>query len=87
MLVLISGGIDVSFPVVAAFSLYVSLLLFRKYYPKAPVYIVYLAGVFIGGLCGLLNGVLIALFRFPTLVVTLGTGGLISGFYVHLSRY
>ena len=80
LLVLISGGIDVSFPVVAAFSLYVSLLFFRKYYPEAPVYIVYFAGVFIGGLCGLINGVLIALFRFPTLVVTLGTGGLISGF-------
>ncbi len=80
LLVLISGGIDVSFPVVAAFSLYVSLLFFRRYYPEVPVFVVYLAGVFVGGLCGLLNGILIASFRFPTLVVTLGTGSLISGF-------
>lgn len=80
LLVLISGGIDVSFPVISAFSLYMSLLFFRVYYLESPLLVVYIAAMLIGALCGLFNGVLIAFYKFPTLVVTLGTSGLISGF-------
>ena len=79
LLVLISGGIDVSFPVVAAFSLYCTSLLYKGN-PDVSVIQIYLTGLVIGGLCGVLNGVLIALFEFPAMVVTLGTSSLLSGF-------
>lgn len=79
LVVLISGGLDVSFPVVAAFSLYVTSLLALSF-PDLSVFSIYLIGGLIGGAWGLLNGVLIAVYKFPAMVVTLGTSSLISGF-------
>lgn len=79
LVVLISGGLDVSFPVVAAFSLYVTSLIALSF-PELSVFSVYLIGGIIGGGWGLLNGVLIAVYKFPAMVVTLGTSSLISGF-------
>ncbi|RDG32376.1 ABC transporter permease [Oceanispirochaeta sp. M1] len=79
LLVLVSGGIDVSFPVVAAFSLYCSSLIYMGN-SDVSILQIYLTGMIIGALCGLLNGVLISLFNFPAMVVTLGTSSLLSGF-------
>lgn len=78
LLVLISGGIDVSFPVIAAFALYSTSLLIVNI--DIPVFMIFILGAFIGSVCGFLNGILIAHYNFPAMVVTLGMSGALAGF-------
>lgn len=79
LLVLISGGIDVSSPTIAIFAAYATVvLLLQAGTDVGPVAVFGLAMV-VGGLLGLLNGVVIARFRLPTLIVTLGTQGIFRG--------
>ena len=79
LLVLISGGIDVSFPAVAIFAAYttITLLLDGDLNPTPAA--VFGIAMVIGALLGLLNGVVIARFRLPTLIVTLGTQSIFKG--------
>lgn len=79
LIVIVSGGIDVSFAVVAIFSAYttVTLCLTTGFDPGVPA--IFLIAMTIGGLLGLINGVVIAGFRLPTLIVTLGTQGVFFG--------
>ncbi len=80
LVVLISGGIDVSFAAIGAFSMYVTskvLLALDFQGSAAPAFL--LAGV-IGLSLGLFNALFIAFFRLPTLIVTLGSASLFRGF-------
>ena len=79
LMVIVSGGIDVSFTAVASLAMYCTtvILLARNY--SGPVILPYLMGAILGLVMGLFNGILIAGFRFPTLVVTLGTSSLFIG--------
>ncbi len=80
LVVLVSGGIDVSFAAIGAFSMYVTskVLLALDFQGSAAVAFL-LAGA-IGMSLGLFNGIFIALFRLPTLIVTLGSASLFRGF-------
>jgi simple sugar transport system permease protein len=82
LLVLISGGIDVSFPAIAIFAAYATV----KWSLEAgfdPGHVtVFAMAMAIGALLGLLNGVVIAKFRLPTLIVTLGTQSLFKGILI-----
>lgn len=79
LLVIIAGGIDVSFPAIAIFSAYAAVSTFLKlgFDPGVPA--VFLIAIAIGAVLGAVNGVVIARFRLPTLIVTLGTQGLFIG--------
>lgn len=79
LLVIISGGIDVSFAAVAIVSAYtaVTVCLNLGFDPGMPG--VFLLAAVIGAGLGLLNGIVIARFRLPTLIVTLGTQGIFFG--------
>ena len=79
MIVIVSGGIDVSFPAVASLSMFITtrILLASDY--SGPVILPYLMGAGFGLLMGLFNGLLIGYFKFPTLVITLGTSSLYIG--------
>ncbi|PFG17921.1 monosaccharide ABC transporter membrane protein (CUT2 family) [Propionicimonas paludicola] len=79
LLVIISGGIDVSFPVVAIGSAYTAVTICLKtgFDPGLPA--IFGMAIIIGGLLGLVNGFVIAKFRLPTLIVTLGTQGIFFG--------
>jgi simple sugar transport system permease protein len=80
LIVLISGGIDISFTAIAAFSMYVtSNLLIGASWASAWEIILILSGL-IGMILGLFNAVFISFFRLPTLIVTLGTASLFRGF-------
>ena len=82
LLVLISGGIDVSFPAVAIFAAYTTITLLRdRSLDPSPVVVFGIAMV-IGALLGLFNGVVIARFRLPTLIVTLGTQTIFKGILI-----
>jgi simple sugar transport system permease protein len=80
MLVIISGGIDISFPAFAVFSYYITTkyLLYIKF--SGSVFVPFLIASSIGLSLGLLNAFLISTFRLFPLIVTLGTGSAATGF-------
>lgn len=79
LIVIISGGIDVSFPAIAIFAAYTTVVLSTTSGIDFGMLGVLLIALTIGGLLGLVNGGLIAKFRLPTLIVTLGTQGIFKG--------
>lgn len=79
LLVLISGGIDVSFTAIAAFSMYSATLAITQAGLELHWALVFVLATAIGLLLGLVNAVFIGLFRLPTLIVTLGTLSLFRG--------
>ncbi len=80
LLVMIGGGIDVSFPAIAALSSYVSVKVFIALGWDGPLIAIFGLAVVIGLALGLINGVFISAFRLPALIVTLATSSLIYGF-------
>jgi simple sugar transport system permease protein len=77
VLVLIAGGIDVSFTAIAAFAMYGTLKLALG--TDMSLLAMLVIGSAIGGALGLVNGVLIAGLELPTFIVTLGTLSLFRG--------
>ena len=80
LVVLVSGGIDVSFTAIAAFSMYSTTLYLTQSGFAGHWLIVFGISVLIGLALGLVNAFFIGLFRLPTLIVTLGTLSLFRGF-------
>lgn len=80
MLVLISGGIDVSFTAIAVFAMYASTVLTLGTIPELPWYLIFILSIGIGAALGAINGLFIARFGLPTLIVTLGTLSVFRGF-------
>ncbi len=78
LMVLISGGIDVSFPAVAIAALYLSTRIIVDTGIDS-VLLAFVLGAVIGLGLGLINGIFIGIFRLPTLIVTLGTLNLFRG--------
>lgn len=79
LIVIVSGGIDVSFAAVAIFSAYTAVSFAITTAPDLPAAAIIALALAIGAGLGLLNGVVIARFRLPTLIVTLGTQGIFVG--------
>jgi simple sugar transport system permease protein len=79
LIVIISGGIDVSFPVIGIFAGYTTIVLAQRGEFDPGVVGAFLVALVVGLLLGLVNGGLIARFRLPTLIVTLGTQGIFRG--------
>lgn len=79
MMVIVSGGIDVSFTAIASLAMYVTdrMLLASNY--SGSVLLAYAISAGLGLLMGALNGFLIGFMKLPTLVVTLGTSSLFTG--------
>ena len=80
LIVLISGGIDVSFTAIGVFALYATTKLMLAYMPDAPILVGFVIAATIGLFLGLINAFFIAQFKLPTLIVTLGTMSLFHGF-------
>lgn len=79
LMVMISGGIDVSFPAIAIFAAYTTASWSYESSFDPTLVGIFGIAIVIGALWGLFNGVVIARFRLPTLIVTLGTQGIIRG--------
>jgi simple sugar transport system permease protein len=80
LVVIISGGIDVSFPIVGIFAGYTAVVIMQKFNLNEnslmiPIVLAILIGVALGGL----NSIAIAGFGIPTLIATLGTAGIFRG--------
>lgn len=78
LLVLVSGGIDVSFPAVAITSAYISIKLMWAFGLDTMAFMLP-ASILIGTALGLINAVLIHYLQLPTLIVTLGTMSVYRG--------
>lgn len=80
MLVLVSGGIDVSFTAIAVFAMYSSTVLSLTIWPEIPWPVIFVISVVFGAALGAINGFFIAFLGLPTLIVTLGTLSIFRGF-------
>ncbi|HET8563877.1 MAG TPA: ABC transporter permease, partial [Candidatus Binatia bacterium] len=80
LIVIISGGIDVSFTAIGVFALYSTVKLMLGYAPNAPIWVAFIIAAIIGLGLGLINAFFIARFKLPTLIVTLGTLSMFQGF-------
>jgi len=80
LVVLVSGGIDVSFTAIAAFAMYTTTLALVSLAPATPWPLAFLVAMAIGAGLGAVNGLFIAGFGLPTLIVTLGTLSIFRGF-------
>lgn len=80
LIVIVSGGIDVSFTAIGVFALYATVKLMKGYAPDAPIWIGFLVAAAIGLGLGLINAFFIARFKLPTLIVTIGTLSMFHGF-------
>lgn len=80
LIVLISGGIDVSFTAIAVFAMYATTVLLRGVQYTGGMWLFFVIAALIGLGLGLINAFFIARFRLPTLIVTLGTQSMFRGF-------
>ncbi len=80
LVVLIAGGIDVSFPAFAAAAMYLSVRAAADWGWPGNVGFMLLLAAGIGLLLGLANAVFVHAVRLVPLIVTLGTGAVVRGF-------
>jgi len=78
MMVIVSGGIDVSFPAIACFSSYATLRLILTFDIDNVLFFYAVAGV-MGIAFGLVNAFLIAKMELPALIATLGVSSVANG--------
>lgn len=76
-MVILIGGIDLSIGYVMGFCGVVIAMLINI---GVPIPLAVLAGILVGGLCGLLNGFLVSSFKIPYFIVTYGVGNMVYGF-------
>ena len=77
MMVLISGGVDCSFPAIASLSMYFVCTRMDGMFGNPLPY--FLVAILLGLMMGALNGFIVAKFKFPAMIVTLGTSSLFLG--------
>jgi simple sugar transport system permease protein len=79
LVVLASGGIDISFTAIGALTMYAITKAVFAWWPDAPFALILVTGALGGVLLGLLNGVLVYRLKAPSLIVTIGTQYLYRG--------
>ncbi|AZS39231.1 MULTISPECIES: ABC transporter permease [Microbacterium] len=79
LFVIISGGIDVSFAAIGIFAAYTTVSLAQGGGVDFGLVGILAFAIVIGGALGFVNGIVIARFRLPTLIVTLATQGIFKG--------
>ena len=90
LLVLISGGIDLSVGAVVALVTVVTMKVYSSFATSGPSMegsiAAVAAGVLTGGLCGLANGLLVTQLKLPPFVATLGMFGVARGMAIWLAE-
>jgi rhamnose transport system permease protein len=78
MMVLIARHVDLSMGSTLGFSAIVAGMIYRDV-PGVPIIVGVIAAIAVGAALGLLNGVIVTLFKLPSIIVTLGTLSLYRG--------
>ncbi|PMS36317.1 monosaccharide ABC transporter membrane protein (CUT2 family) [Trinickia symbiotica] len=79
LVVLASGGIDVSFTAIGALTMYSITKAVLVWWPDAPFALILCTGALGGVLLGVVNGLLVHRLKAPSLIVTIGTQYLYRG--------
>lgn len=79
-LVILSGGIDVSFPALASLTAFATTKLFLDMEYGGSVIIPLVFAVAVGCLLGAINGIFVGYLDLPAMIVTLGTSSVFKGF-------
>lgn len=85
MVVMISGGMDISFTAIATVSMQVTVRLLMML-DKGNIFVAFLLAAIVGALLGCVNGFLVYRFKLPTLIVTLGTSNIFHGLLLSILR-
>lgn len=80
LIVIISGGIDVSFTAVACFSMFLTAKILVPYNFQGTILLPFAISAGIGLVLGLVNAVFISEFKLPAMIATLGTQSMYRGF-------
>ncbi|GAB1584667.1 ABC transporter permease [Phyllobacterium phragmitis] len=80
LVVLASGGIDVSFTAIAAFVMYALTMLVTNWFPDMPMTLILILAALGGAAFGAVNGLLVQKLQAPSLIVTIGTQYVIRSF-------
>lgn len=83
LVVLISGGVDISFTAIATVGEYVMAVVITKY--TGNIFLAFTISALIGLVLGLVNAVLIHNFNIPTIIVTIGTLNIFYGLLIVFS--
>src|SRR5439155_24900286 len=90
LLVIISGGIDLSVGSVVALVTVVTMRVYKELYDQSGVTtasaVAVATGVGVGGLCGLVNGLVVTGLRLPPFVATLGMFSVARGLAILLAH-
>jgi rhamnose transport system permease protein len=78
MMVIVARHVDLSIGAILGFAAIVAGMFFRDL-PELPVVVGVLAAILSGAALGLVNGLVVTLFRLPAIIVTLGTLSLYRG--------
>jgi simple sugar transport system permease protein len=79
LVVVITGGIDVSFAAIAIFAGYSTVTFCLNTGFDPGLLGIFLIAIAVGAALGFINGIVVAQFSLPTLIVTLGTQGVFFG--------
>lgn len=79
-IVIVAGGIDLSFMAIATFSSFCPIVLMVQRGGDLPVPILFLIGAALGFLIGMINGFIVGKTKIPAMITTLGMQGLLKGF-------
>ena len=79
MVVIVSGGIDVSFPAVGCVAMYVPTYLYNNGMGVDNVFFFFGVAMLAGLVFGVLNGFLVSYLKLPPLIATLATSSVASG--------
>ncbi|CAO1653412.1 ABC transporter permease [Salinibacterium sp. NSLL150] len=78
-MVLVAGGIDVSFPALASLSVYATTRVLVDAGYSGGVWLPFLLVIVVGAILGAFNGLFTSRFVVPVLIITLGTASVFSG--------
>lgn len=85
LLVILTGGIDLSVGSIIAFS-GMSASLINQAQPAIPAALILLIGVLVGTALGMVNGAIVAFGKVPPIITTLGTMSIFRGFTFVISK-
>lgn len=83
-IVMLSGGIDISFPAIATVSMYITVSMLNTF--NGNLFIAFLMASLIGSTLGLVNALIIHNFKMPTLIATLATASIFHGTYLSVVK-
>src|ERR1035437_4510180 len=78
-MVIVSGGIDVSFPALASLAVYATTRYLVDSHYQGAVWLPFLMAIVLGAFLGGFNGLFTSRLTVPTLIITLGTANVFSG--------